>query len=215
MYGSIDHKVERLISNNVDAIGIGNECGKEHQATWRVYSMDKITKILSLIAIILLASGINAMGAESSVGSGNDDWWTAYPDQSSGAGGDVNHPSWVLDALKAKPVLIYIHKSCSYCTPQTEAVQNITDEFKGQITFFEIGADGSDARSEEAMQVYDPNGGTMYVPLTVLLTLAPNSEGEVVPVWHSTDVVTGDGWVKKYVEDALNNYDENSANWNP
>jgi hypothetical protein len=215
MYGSTDHKVERLISNNVDAIGIGNECGKEHQAMWRVYSMDKIKKISSLIAIILLASGINAMGAESSVGSGNDDWWTAYPDQSSGAGGDVNHPSWVLDALKAKPVLIYIHKSCSYCTPQTEAVQNITDEFKGQITFFEIGADGSDARSEEAMQVYDPNGGTMYVPLTVLLTLAPNSEGEVVPVWHSTDVVTGDSWVKKYVEDALSHYDENSANWNP
>jgi len=177
--------------------------------------MDKIKKISSLIAIILLASGINAMGAESSVGSGNNDWWTAYPDQSSGAGGDVNHPSWVLDALKSKPVLIYVHKSCSYCTPQTEAVQNITGEFNGQITYFEIGADGSDARSEEALQIYDPDGGTMYVPLTVLLTLAPNSEGKVVPVWHSTDKVTGDAWVKNYVEDALSHYDENSANWNP
>lgn len=178
-------------------------------------SMDIITKISSLIAIILLASVINAMGAVSSVGSGNDDWWTAYPDQSTGAGGDVNHPTWVLDALKSKPVLIYVHKSCSYCTPQTEAVQNITDEFKGQITFFEIGADGSDARSEEALQIYDPDGGKTYVPLTVLLTLAPNSEGEVVPVWHSTDKVTGDAWVKNYVEDAIVQYDENSANWNP
>ena len=180
--------------------------------------MDKIRKIVcisSLIAIILLASAVNAMGAEFSAGSGNDDWWTTYPDQSSGAGGDVNHPSWVLDALKSKPVLIYVHKSCSYCTPQTVAVQNITSEFNGQITFFEIGADGSDARSEEALQVYDPNGGTMYVPLTVLVTLAPNSEGKVVPVWHSTDKVTGDDWVKKYVEDALIHYDENSANWNP
>ena len=214
MYGSIDHKVERLISNNVDAIGIGNECGKEHQATWRVYSMDKIKKISSLIAIILFASGISAMGAEFSVGSGNNDWWTAYPDQSPGAGGDVNHPSWVLDALKSKPVLIYVHKSCSYCTPQTEAVKNITDEFNGQITYFEIGADGSDARSEEALQIYDPDGGTMYVPLTVLLTLAPNSEGEVVPVWHSTDKVTGDAWVKNYVEDALSQYNEFSADWN-
>ncbi|MFA6373254.1 MAG: hypothetical protein WCW68_11555, partial [Methanothrix sp.] len=79
MYGSINQKVERLISNNVDAICIGNECGKEYQATWRVYLMDKIKKISSLIAIILLASGINAMGSEYSVGSGNDDWWTAYP----------------------------------------------------------------------------------------------------------------------------------------
>ncbi len=177
--------------------------------------MDIITKISSLVAILLLASGINAMGAVSSVGAGNDDWWTAYPDQSPGAGGDVNHPSWVLDALKDKPVLIYVHKSCSYCTPQTLAVQNITEKFKGQIAFFEIMGDGSDARSEETLQAYDPNGGKTYVPLTVVLTLAPNSEGEVVPVWHSTDEVTGDDWVKNYVEDAIVQYDENSADWNP
>jgi len=177
--------------------------------------MDIITKISSMIAIFLLAFGISAMSAEYSVGSGNDDWWTAYPDQSPGAGGDVNHPSWVLDALKAKPVIIYVHKSCDYCVPQTLAVQNITDEFKGQITFFEISAEGTDSRSEEALQTYDPNGGVMYVPMTVIVTLAPNSEGEVVPVWHSTEDVTGDGWVKKYVEDAIVQYDENSADWNP
>ena len=73
----------------------------------------------------------------------------------------------------------------------------------------------NDARSEEAMQAYDPNGGTMYVPLTAVLTLGTNSDGEVVPVWHSTDQVTGDDWIKNYVEDAINQYDENSANWNP
>jgi hypothetical protein len=215
MYGYIDVKVERLISNNVDANGIGNECGIFNKQRGVRISMDLIMKISSLIAIFLLAYGINAMGAVSSVGSGNDDWWTAYPDQSPGAGGDVNHPSWVLDALKTKPVIIYVHKSCDYCVPQTLAVQNITDEFKDRITFFEIGAEGTDSRSEEALQSYDPNGGKTYVPLTVLLTLAPNSEGEVVPVWHSTDEVTGDVWVKKYVADAIIHYDENSADWNP
>jgi hypothetical protein len=180
-----------------------------------MYIITKTVCIASLITTILLASGFSAMGAEYSMGSGNDDWWTAYPDQSSGANGEVNHPSWVLDALKSKPVLIYVHKSCSYCTPQTEAVQNITDEFNGQITFFDIGAEGSDSRSEEALQIYDPNGGTMYVPLTVLVTLVPNSEGKVEPVWHSTDEVTGDGWVKNYVRDAISHYNDNSANWNP
>jgi hypothetical protein len=176
--------------------------------------INKTFCLISLIAVSLLASGIGA-GAEYYVGSGDGDWWTAYPDQSSGAGDEVNHPSWVLDALKSMPVLIYVHKSCGYCTPQTEAVQNITDEFNGQITIFEIGADGSDARSEEALQAYDPNSGTMYVPLTVVLTLSPDSEGEVVPVWHSTDEVTGEGWIKNYVEDAVSRYDENSADWNP
>lgn len=179
-----------------------------------IFKIKKTVFLPSLIAIILLASGFSAMGAGYSVGTGNDDWWTAYPDQSSGAGDEINHPSWVLDALKNKAVLIYVHKSCDYCVPQTEAVQKITDEFDGKITIFEIGADGSDARSEEALQAYDPNGGTMYVPLTVVLTLAPDLKGEVVPVWHSTDEVTGEGWIKNYVEDAISQYDENSADWN-
>lgn len=179
--------------------------------------MNTITKTVSLassIAIIFLVSGFYAIGAEYPVGSGDDDWWTAYPDQSSGAGTNVNHPSWILDALKSKPVLIYVHKSCDYCAPQTAAVQNITDEFNGQLTIFNIGADGSDSRSEEALQAYDPNGGTMYVPLTVVLTLATDSEGKVVPVWHSTDLVTGDEWIKNYVEDAISQYKDNAANWN-
>ena len=98
----------------------------------------KTVGIASLITIVLLASGFCAIGAEYSVGSGNDEWWTTYPDQSTGAGGEVSHPSWVLDALKSKPVLIYVHKSCDYCVPQTEAVQNITEEFDGKITIFEI-----------------------------------------------------------------------------
>jgi len=175
--------------------------------------MNKIEKILSLIAIALLAFAISAMGAEYPVGSGNDDWWTAYPDQSTGAGGEVNHPSWVLDALKGKPVLIYVHKECDYCVPQTEAVQKIADQFKGKITFFEISAEGNDSRSEEALQAYDPNGGKTYVPLTVVLTLAQDSENEVLPVWHSTDEVTGDDWIRNYVEDAISRYNENSADW--
>ena len=66
----------------------------------------------------------------------------------------------------------------------------------------DISAEGSDARSEEALRAYDPNGGVMYVPLTVIVTLAPNSEGEVEPVWHSTDEVTGEDWIKNYIEDA-------------
>ncbi|MDD4579049.1 MAG: thioredoxin family protein [Methanothrix sp.] len=168
----------------------------------------------SLVAIFIMTCGINAMGAEYGVGSANDDWWTAYPDQSSGSGDAVNHPSWVLDALEAKPLLIYVHKQCDYCVPQTEAAKKIADDFQGKITFYEIDADSGDVRAEEGLQAYDPNGGTMYVPLTVVLTLALDSEGNVVPVWHSTDEITGEGWIKNYVEDAIKQYDENSANWN-
>lgn len=180
-----------------------------------MYFMKKTVYGAPLIAIMLLALSIHAMGSDYSVGTGSDDWWTTYPAQSSAAGENVSNPSWVLDALESKPVLIYVHKSCDYCVPQTNAVQNITDEYGGQMKIFEIDAEGNDARAEEALQAYDPNGGIMYVPLTVVLTLAPDSDGNVVPVWHSTDVVTGDAWIKKYVEDSIDLHDKNSADWNP
>jgi len=179
--------------------------------------MDIIKKtvcLASLFAIFILACSVNIMGAEYSVGPGNDSWWTTYPDQSSGQGGEVSHPEWVLDALESKPVVIYAHKGCSYCKPQTEAMAKIADEMGDEFTYFDLDADGSDARSEESLRAYDPNGGSMYVPLTVIVTLAPNAEGEVVPVWHSTDEVTGYSWIKKYIEDALLQHSEYSADWN-
>ncbi|MBP8624515.1 MAG: hypothetical protein KBI12_06725 [Methanothrix sp.] len=77
----------------------------------------KTACIASLIAVVLLALSFNALGVEYPVGSGNDDWWTTYPDQSSAAGEDIGHPSWVIDALKSKPVLIYVHKSCDWSEP--------------------------------------------------------------------------------------------------
>jgi hypothetical protein len=173
----------------------------------------KTIVMASLIAVFVLASIFSAIGAENSVGAGNDGWWTKYPDQATCAGRDVTHPSWVLDALEKKPVLIYVHKECDYCVPQTEAVTNVSDEFKGDVTYYEIKADDGDSRAEEALQAYDPNGGVSYVPMTIIVTLAPNSEGKVEPVWHSTEEVTGDDWIKNYVEDAISYYDENSSDW--
>lgn len=179
--------------------------------------MDIIKKtvcLASLFAIFILACSINVVGAEYSVGPGNDSWWTYYPDQSTGAGGEVSHPDWVLEALESKPVVIYAHSGCSYCQPQTDAMGKIVDELGDEFTYFDLSADGDDVRSDESLRAYDPNGGSMYVPLTVILTLAPDSEGEVVPVWHSTDEVTGESWIRKYIEDALEYHSEYSADWN-
>ncbi|HOT06267.1 MAG: hypothetical protein A4E45_00370 [Methanosaeta sp. PtaB.Bin039] len=177
--------------------------------------MDMIRKavfIAPLIAILVLASGLDAIGKEYSLGSENDDWWTTYPDQSTASGGQVAHPGWVLNALKSKPVLIYVHRNCGYCAPQTEAVGNITDEFGGRIEFYEISAESGDTMSNEALKAYDPNGGAIsYVPLTVVVTLALDSEGRVVPVWHSSDDVTGEDWIRSYIENALILHGESSA----
>lgn len=163
---------------------------------------------------ILAFCGLCASEDHRSIGSGSDDWWISYPAKSSVSGEDVNHPSWVLDALKEKPVVIYVHMDCTTCKPQSDALDEIVDELGENFTYFDFAGDGSEAMANEAV-VYDPDGGVAYVPLTVILTLAPDSEGKVQVVWHSTEEATGKEWIKNYVEDAIYYYEENSGSWSP
>lgn len=168
-------------------------------------------QIVALLIGVIFAAGLVATvsATEYSVGSGPDDWWISYPDQSPASGSDVNHPDWVLDALEDKPVLIYAHLECDYCIPQTDAVNEIIDEYGDDIEFYEILGDGSDERIGETLAVYDPNGGTSNVPLTVIVTLAAGEDGEVEVAWHSTEEVTGKEWIQGYVEDSIDYHEEN------
>jgi len=187
---------------------------------WVIISqLIKNISITLLIGTVLVAGlfAFSASGKESGgdfkVGSGNNDWWTTYPSQSTGSGSEVNQPQWVLDALKSNPVLIYVHKDCSYCVPQTKAIANITEEYGSDIKVFNFGVDNGDERAEEALMAYDPNGDVTYVPMTIIVTLAPDSAGKIKPVWHSTEEVTGDAWIKSYVDDAISYHKTNSASW--
>ncbi len=179
--------------------------------------LGKNSFVFLLIIIGFLSTGIvgfsSAAEGKYSIGSGNDDWWVTYPPQSPSSGNEVSHPQWVLDALASKPVVVYVHKGCGYCKPQTEALTEIVKEEGSKFTYFDLAADGSDSRSEDAGRVYDPNGGVTYVPMTVIITLAPNSEGKVEPVWHSSEDVTGKEWIKNYIDDAVSYHNQNRANW--
>lgn len=172
-------------------------------------------KVAALAAWVILVAGLVAVvsAAEYPVGSEPDDWWITYPDQSPASGSDVNHPDWVLDALQDKPVLIYAHLECDYCVPQTEAINEILDEYGNEIEFYEIAADGSDERIAEAFEAYDPDGGTSNVPLTVIITLVPGEDGRAEVAWHSTEKVTGKGWIEERVEDAIDYHEENVGDW--
>jgi thiol-disulfide isomerase/thioredoxin len=176
--------------------------------------------ILMLIMGITLASFALVQGSLSEsletkyqIGSGPNDWWLAYPDGSSTSSTTMEHPSWVLDALEFNPVVIYVHKGCSYCRPQTEAMGEVVNKYGDSFVYFDVPADGSDARSEEAVSTYDPNGGVPYVPVTAIVTLAPGSDGKVQAIWHSTDEITGKAWIENYVQDAISYHNEYSADW--
>lgn len=175
------------------------------------------TRFVTLLIIAIFAMSAigysSPSGAKYSVGSGDADWWTTYPSQSPSSGSEVSHPSWVLDALKNKTVVIYVHKGCSYCKPQTDAMAEIVKEYGTKFTYYDISAESNDKRAEQALQAYDPNGEVSYVPMTIIVTLAPDSKGKVVTVWHSTEEVTGKTWIEDYVKDAISYYDSNSASW--
>lgn len=143
------------------------------------------------------------------MGSRDGDWWVSHPN----SGFNVTHPDWVLESLKARPVLIYVHRDCDYCGPQTKAVEKIAGEKREELTYYNLSADTSDIRSIEAVNTYDPNGEAPLVPMTILVTLAPDSKGKVGVVWHSTENVTGEVWVSEYVEDAIYYYKQNSGSW--
>lgn len=171
-------------------------------------------KVAALAAWVVLAAGLVAVvsAAEFPVGSGPDNWWITYPDQSPASGSDVNHPDWVLEALQDKPVLIYAHLECDYCVPQTEAINEILDEYGEEIEFYEIPG-GSDGRIAEAFEAYDHDGGTSSVPLTVIITLVTGEDGKAEVAWQSTEKVTGKKWIEERVEDAINLHQENVSDW--
>jgi hypothetical protein len=162
---------------------------------------------------IILASGLISLGpaegGRNPVGSGDGDWWVSHPN----SGFNVTHPDWVLESLKAGPVLIYVHRDCDNCRPQTKAVEKIATEYRGELTYYNLSAAISDVRSIEAVNSYDPNGEAPLVPMTILVTLAPDLSGKVRAVWHSKENLTGEVWVRGYVEDAIYYYKQNSGSW--
>jgi hypothetical protein len=143
------------------------------------------------------------------------DWWTVYPDQHPKAGSEVEHPQWVLDSLDKKPILILDHSTgkCKACIDQEGYVDAVLEEYGDDVTYENL-ISSEDPRADELFDIYDPNGGKPYIPLTVILTLVEDSEGNVVVGWHSMeDAAGGEEMVRSYVEDAIEYHDENVGEW--
>jgi hypothetical protein len=171
-----------------------------------------------VVGIIVLAAGlVGAVSAtEYSVGSGPDDWWTVYPDQHPNAGSEVDHPQWILDELEEKPVLILDHSTgkCKACIDQESYVDAVLEDYGDDVTYENLISGGSDTRADELFDIYDPNGGKPYIPLTVILTLVEDSDGNVVVGWHSMeDPAGGEEMVRSYIEDAIDYHEENVGDW--
>jgi len=151
------------------------------------------------------------------VGSGDDDWWTAYPDQHEDSGSAVEHPDWVLDALKEKPVLILIHSSnCKPCLTQVPRIETAVASLGGDLKYYDMLAEGSSIkRAIDILAVYDPDGveDKYFVPTTTFITLAKGPDGAVDVAWHSEIDAISQEKIDAYVKDSIYYYKQNAAAW--
>jgi hypothetical protein len=147
-----------------------------------------------------------------SQGTGENNWWISYPTQSDKAGTSVDHPQWVLDALKEKPVLILDHSSnCNSCVVQKENIDKALAGFGGNITYYDIMADLRDQRAFDVLDVYGLTG--YYVPTTVFITLLKDPDGKVAVAWHSAEDAMSENDVASYIKDAIYYYQQNAPGW--
>ena len=168
--------------------------------------------ISTVIAASALAEDWSSYKPAFALGQGENDWWTQYPSQSPRAGTSVEHPSWVTDALKDKPIIILDHSSnCKSCVVQKANMEKVMAEYGKDVAYYDIMADGGDQRAFEILGIYGLTG--LYVPTTVFITLEKGSDGKVGIAWHSVEDAMSEEQVTNYVKDAIYYHQQNAANW--
>ena len=151
-----------------------------------------------------------------SFGSEKEDWWVWYPDQHTDPGTTVTHTDWVLDSIGDHPVMIYVHSdNCPACRVQEKDLDSVLPEFRSNLTLYYLKSDDSDDRSTEAFRAYDPTGDQHYIPLTVLITLIQDANGNVRIGWHAREGATGPEWLEDHIKDAIYYHRTNIDAWEP
>jgi hypothetical protein len=146
-------------------------------------------------------------------GSSDEDWWTSQPNQNPSSGIIPEHPSWVIDKLRKGPVLILTHsEGCMPCITQQEDIAKLLKVYGKEIQFVDL-LSGSDQEASQTFDLYDPNGSPNYIPLSIVITLIEDGNGDVRVAWHSAEGATGSQWLTKYVKDAIYYHDKNIGDW--
>jgi hypothetical protein len=173
--------------------------------------------VLATLAMtnVALSEDWSSYSPAHTLGSGNNDWWTAYPDQNVNSGSAVDHPSLVLDALKEKPLLILVHSSnCKPCLVQIPRIKSAVDSNSGDLSYYDMLAEGSSyQKAIDILDIYNPTGGAQYVPTTIFVTLIKGADGKVEVAWHSQLDAMSEEEIDSFVKDSIYYYKQNAAGW--
>jgi len=170
--------------------------------------------VLSAIAGLAFSEDWNSYKPAHALGSGEDDWWTASPDQHLNAGSSVTHPASVLDALQGKPLFMLVHTSvCKDCETQIANINKVLDSYGNDLKYDDIMGEGSGLEeATDLLSVYSPIG-MQRVPTTIFITLIKGPDGKVVVAWHSVEGLMSEDQIGSYVMDSIYYYQQNIAAW--
>ncbi len=117
-----------------------------------------------------------------------EDWWTEYPNDHAKAGQSVGHPSWILDALKEKDMvlLFFWQVGCGPCVLQWEDMVDEdlvsgTEEdgklvkYTEIVNFYSLDINEKDIY-KSALHTYDPQGSSYGTPTTTFLVTLHDDE---------------------------------------
>ena len=187
--------------------------------------LDRFKNSLTLLIATLLAIGAlgtiamaieeNDYRSEHSWGSDDSDWWTVYPHKNVNSGSAVEHPDWVLKALKDKPLLILIHQNnCVPCKTHVPRINEAVQTYRDDIHYYDVLAEGSGyLKAKEILDAYNPTGKQNFVPTTIFLTLIETEDGQVEVGWHSEIDIMSTAQINSYIEDSIYYYEKNAADW--
>lgn len=144
------------------------------------------------------------------VGTGVEDFWITYPTTHPSSGATVQHPEWVLSALDSGVVMILDHsEGCAPCIQQGTICRSISSA-NPDIVHIDLSSGTDEPDASEGFAAYDPNGGTHYVPLTIVVTRVQSPTGTSAIGWHSWEGVIDESSLLSWIADAKSHYGENS-----
>jgi len=156
-----------------------------------------------ILVVCLLAFAACGAGGDGGAGPVPEGWWIGYPDHHQKPGSPVDHPTWALEPLEEKPVIIFIHRiGCPSCIRQDAVIHKVLGDLGDEVAYVDILADNQHQKAWDGLVIYDPGGRPGLVPLTAILTLVPGPEGTQV-AWQSATGYLAEGWVRSRLDDAI------------
>lgn len=170
-----------------------------------------------LVVLILLSANLlintdpsdsgNMIAGDGKIGTGDSNFWTTYPDSRPVPGSAVAHPTWLINEMSSGPVMLLVHQEgCAACAIQLPICLNVYESHSGNLTYLDILGGRDSQRLNDCIVTYDPDDGTHYVPLTILVTKMVDASGNTVIAWHSWEDVIKTTELTSWVEDAIDQW---------